>query len=77
MASSISEVSDRRRAAEMDPLYRVKAGARFLDVSERSFRRLLAEEKLTYIKRGRYVRISLSSLNAYVSEGLRPAREVR
>jgi hypothetical protein len=57
-----------------DPLLKVKVAARYLDMSERSFRRMMALGAISYLKRGHWVRVRLSSLNAFIASGERPAR---
>jgi excisionase family DNA binding protein len=63
------------RDAFVEPHFTVSVVARHLGVSDRTVRRLLAERKLGYVKRGHWVRVPLSSLNRYIAEGECPARD--
>ena len=45
----------------------VSASADYLGVGERFIRRLIAERRIPYVKIGRFVRISVDDLDAYIA----------
>jgi excisionase family DNA binding protein len=75
MKEPLSRGSCAVRDALVEPHLKVSVVAKHMGVSDRTVRRLLAESKLGYVKRGHWVRIPLSALNRYIAEGERPARE--
>lgn len=58
-----------------DPLLTVAQAGEYLGTGERFVRRLITERRIAYVKLGKYVRLQLSVLDAFVDCGMVRAKE--